>query len=147
MSNVVFGKSIFREICGYLVGAVAVGTVLLAKGDAVKNVLRLLGLWLPIVAAYGVAVVLLLKRMGLARMAGMLELCGACVGVMPLFCGLWPTYWMRWDLALIIVVVQWVALSLVVLLRVLFQKVVGGGHRGLNGSPGHNDQGGERKVS
>lgn len=117
-------KPIKRFATGYLVGALLVGIwMIIAKGDSLKNPPLLVLLWLPITAVYCALAIVLLRRLKLIHLAGILELCGVCVGLFPPFCGLWPTYAMRWDLALELLAFQWVVLSVVVLLRALFEKL------------------------
>lgn len=99
----------------------------MSRGDAVESVARLLVSWLPIAAVYCAvaAVVLRLNKHKLGRLFGMFELCGLCVGMFPLFSGLWPTYSMRWDLALIMVAVQCVALAATMLVVFFVNQLIG----------------------
>lgn len=112
-----------KGLCGYCGGIAILAAILIAKGDAMSGLVRLVMLWLPIAASYAGIVLLVLKRVGLAQMPGMLELCGACIGAMPLFCGLWPTYWMRWDLALLMTEWQCAILTIVIVARVFWRAV------------------------
>lgn len=117
-------KRAYRMCFGYLIGAAGVGVDLIARGDGVKVVLKLLALWLPIGAVYLVASYFALSRMRLAMLGGMLELCGICIGVMPLLSGVWPTYWMRWNLALVIIAWQCSVLALAICGRWLLQRLI-----------------------
>lgn len=125
MTKPQFKKTILKVLGGYIIGVVIVTLILTLSGDALRNVIKLLILWLPINAAYSFAIVLLLRQMGIAQMPWMFELCGTCIGAMPLFSGLWPIYWMRWDVALAMVVIQCLGLTLVVSFFALLQKIVG----------------------
>jgi|SRR5580693_5754712 hypothetical protein len=124
MNNSRFKTTVFKLLGGYVVGALLLALILILSGAEVRNVIKVLMLWLPINAVYGLAIVLLLRRMGLAQMVGMSELCGVCIGVMPQFSGLWPTYWMRWDVALVMIAIQCIVLTVVVSICALLQKTV-----------------------
>ena len=104
-------KAIVRFAIGYSVGALIVASILMSRGDGFEGVGRLLISWLPMGAIYCAVAVVVLRLFKIGRLLGMFELCGSCVGLFPLISGLWPTYSMRWDLALIMVVVQCVVLS------------------------------------
>lgn len=127
-------KTIIRFVIGYAVGVLLVASLLISRGDAFENVARLLASWLPIGAAYCAVAAVVLRLNKLGRLFGMFELCGLCVGLFPLFSGLWPTYSMRWDLALIMVVVQCIAL-LVTVVVVFFVNRLVGSLRKSNGQP------------
>jgi hypothetical protein len=118
-------KTIIRFSIGYTIGALLVGSWLISQGDAVEGTTRLLVSWLPIGTVYGALVATALRAGKLYRMIGMLELSGLCVGLFPLFCGLWPTYSMHWELALIMVAVQCAALALAVGAVFLANRFVG----------------------
>jgi hypothetical protein len=118
-------KSLLRFVVGYAVGVLLVGSWLLSRGDAFESVARLLASWLPIAVVYGAIAATILRLNRLSRLLGMLELCGLCIGLFPLFSGLWPTYSMRWDLALIMVAVQCAALALAVGAVFLSNRFVG----------------------
>jgi hypothetical protein len=118
-------KTIIRFAIGYTIGALLVGSWLMSQGDALEGAARLLVSWLPIGAVYCALAVTVLRASKLHRMFGMLELSGLCVGLFPLFSGLWPTYSMRWDLALIMVAVQCAALALAVGAVFLSNRFVG----------------------
>jgi len=124
MNNSLFKKTLIKLLGGYVVGAMVFALILILSGAEVRNVIKLLMLWLPINAVYGFAVVLLLRRIGLAQVVGMSELCGVCIAVMPQFSGLWPTYWMRWDVALVMIAIQCIVLTVVVSICALLQKTV-----------------------
>lgn len=104
-------KSLVRLVVGYAVGVLLVGSWLVSQGDAIGTVTRLLVAWLPIAAAYAAIAATLVRFAKVSRLAGMFELCGLCIGLFPLFSGLWPTYSLRWDLAIFMVAIQFVALA------------------------------------
>jgi len=117
-------KTIIRFAIGYAIGALLVGSWLMSQGDDLEGATRLLVSWLPIGAVYCAIAVIVLRASKLYRMVGMLELPGLCVGLFPLFSGLWPTYSMRWDLALIVVAVQCAASAVAVGAVFLVNRVV-----------------------
>ena len=117
-------KAIVRFVIGYIVGALIVASILMARGDSLENTSRLLISWLPMVAAYGAVLVVALRLAKAAEWFGVFELCGMCVGLFPLISGLWPTYSMRWDLALIMVVVQCVALTATVFIAFFCRRLI-----------------------
>jgi hypothetical protein len=116
-------KAVYRLLYGYLAGAIAVAALSFCQGSDPKNIIRLLLLSLPIAALYGIAIILILGRIGKALSFGMMELSGVCIGLMPYFSGLWPIYWMRWDMALLMVAVQCTVLSLLIILWTLLLKL------------------------
>lgn len=118
-------KKLVRFAAGYVVGCLLTTAWVVSKGDPVENACWLLMWWLPIAAVYYAITIVVLRRLQIFGLIGMLELCGLCVGLFPLVSGLWPTYWMRWDLALIMVVVQCVALSATVFIAYFFHRLIG----------------------
>lgn len=127
-------KAIIRFVVGYAVGVLLVASLSLSRGDAFESVVRLLAYWLPIGAVYCAVAAVVLQLNKIGRLFGMFEVCGLCVGLFPLFSGLWPTYWMRWDLALIMVAVQCVSL-LATIIVVFFVNRFVGSLRKSNGQP------------
>jgi hypothetical protein len=82
-----------------------------------------LSLWAPIGMVYGLLIPMLFKWARVADLFGIMEICGVCVGSFPLYCGLWPTYWMRWDLALEITSIQWLSICTVLVVGVAIKKM------------------------
>jgi hypothetical protein len=128
-------KSLLRFVVGYAVGVLLVGSWLLSRGDAFESVARLLASWLPIAVVYGAIAATILRLNRLSRLLGMLELCGLCIGLFPLFSGLWPTYSMRWDLALIMIAVQCVALAATIIVMFAVSRLIGSLRKSDNQSP------------
>lgn len=127
-------KTTIRFVVGYAVGVLLAGSSLISRGDGFESVSWLLASWLPIGVAYFVVAAAALLPSKLGRLFGMFELCGLCVGLFPLLSGWWPTYSMRWDLALIMVVVQCSALLVTVVFSFLINRLVGS-LRESNGQP------------
>jgi hypothetical protein len=120
-------KALSRFFAGYAAGLLFMGSWLIWKGDSLESVARLLVLWLPITALYCAVTTVVLRsnKQTLGRLSGMFELCGLCVAAFPLVSGLWPTYMMRWDLALMMIAVQCVALAATMGVVVLVNQIIG----------------------
>lgn len=116
-------KLALRFCAGYLVGGLVVLCTMLVFGDALVNAARLTLLWAPIAFAYGVLTVTMLRVINMARLTLSLAICGFCVGMFPLVSGLWPTYWMRFDLAIRICGLQLSILTAVMLLRYFVHRI------------------------
>jgi hypothetical protein len=111
-----------RVVVAYLAGVAIAASVYISEGDALKNVLYVLTLWLPISVVYGAVTIAVLRKLKAISALGILEVCGLCIALFPVFTGGWPTYWMRWDLAIFMISVQCVALSLSALIVFLINK-------------------------
>jgi hypothetical protein len=115
-------RKLARFIAAYFVGVTIAASVYVSKGDSLQNVVHVLALWLPISVVYGAATIAVLRRLKAIGMLGILEVSGMCIALFPLFTGGWPTYWMRWDLGILMVSVQCVALSLSAVIVFLINK-------------------------
>jgi hypothetical protein len=87
------------------------------RAGSSTNVVRIAALWLPIALVYCVLTMFALKRCKMDRLSWSLEICGFCVGAFPVVSGLWPTYFMRLDLAVIFVAIQCSILGVAMLIR------------------------------
>ena len=104
-------KLVLRFILGDIVGNAIVGFLLYSKGDHPSSVFIGLSLWIPMSVVYGAATIVILKRLGVAHLTGMMEVCGLCVGLLPPFFGVWPPYMWIWSLAIPLVVMQCTCIS------------------------------------
>jgi hypothetical protein len=106
-------KLVLRFIIGDIIGNVIVGFFLSAHGDYLSSVCKGLSLWIPMSVVYGAATIIILKRLGIAQLTGMMEICGLGIGLFPPFFGLWPPYMWIWQLAVLLVVMQCVSISFI----------------------------------
>tara|TARA_R110002094_G_scaffold62118_1_gene72524 strand:- start:288 stop:671 length:384 start_codon:yes stop_codon:yes gene_type:complete len=118
-------KMMIRFWVGYLGGILLAVSWLVSRGDGFEAVMRALAAWLPVAAVYCAILAITLSLSKLGRLVGMLELCGLCVALLPLFSGFWPPYYMRWDVALIMIAVQCVALGVAVAVVFFVNRFIG----------------------
>jgi hypothetical protein len=120
-------KIILRFISGYVIGDLIVTLILLGSDKQwishFGGAMFVLSLWAPIGMVYGLLIPILFKWARVADLFGIMEICGVCVGSFPLYCGFWPTYWMRSDLALAITLIQWLSICTVLAVGVAIKKM------------------------
>jgi len=115
-------KSSIKIFVGYIVGCILVAVALTLRGDDLITVGKLVALWLPIFIIYSLIALVALHRLKISLPGGVLELMGGCIGIFPLFSGLWPIYWMRWDIALIVITFHVTILTAVGALGLFLQR-------------------------
>ena len=115
-------------ICGNLAAWIITGIVILLHNnnyiDGIKSAFIAFGLWLPISIVYGAFFYFTLVFLKINNLFGMMELCGFCVGLFPLFFDLWPPYMWRLDLALHFCLIQFAVLLLVIFIRWCCFKII-----------------------
>jgi hypothetical protein len=115
----------FKFGAGYVAGMIFVFCLLAAQGSPLASSLKLLLLWLPIGFIYGLIIMPIASRSKVLGMPLSLGICGACVGSFPLVSGLWPTYWMRLDAALVVLGIQCSVLLMAMVARYCVHRVIG----------------------
>lgn len=95
-----------RFAIAWLAGTALTGTFLHGFGEDLPLIVRQLGDWIPTAVAYGATVVVSLQLLGIARLAGMIEILGLCVGLFPPVFGLLPPHRFVWPMTLKILVAQ-----------------------------------------